>query len=93
MNNPVRRATRADDFLNGLDVENVATKAAFCAAVCIQDVVVSQWSRDQIYSQMTQTNHKTKIICIRTTGSRQNLNRRAADILKRSVQGQDSGTA
>ena len=47
MNNPVRRATRADDFLNGLNVKNLAAKRAFCAAVCIQDVVVDRWFRDQ----------------------------------------------
>jgi hypothetical protein len=36
-NKPVRRATRADYFLNNLDVIDLATKTALCTAMGIQD--------------------------------------------------------
>jgi hypothetical protein len=47
MNNPVRRATRADDFLNGLDVKSLAAKMAFYATLRIQGGVGNRWSRNQ----------------------------------------------
>jgi hypothetical protein len=40
-NKPIRRATRADYFLNDLDVIDFATKTALCTAMGIQDATGS----------------------------------------------------